>query len=150
MDIFAFVASISSAIIASGLVVNFFRRQRELVSIMIALRNECEYNAIYRGDIKDPFQIDWLNKALNLLEFHEQFPRAVSQGLKILELSKDANMGELGRRKMESGVKMEISCIQSLFKEFIVEIDKALSDLHDRSTLMRYIRWRITPIWLRK
>ena len=117
---------------------------------MIALKNECEYNAICRGDIKDPFQIDWLSKALNLLEFREQCPRAALQGLKILELCKDANMGELSRRKMASGVKMEISCIQTLFKEFIVEIDKALSDLQARSTLMGYIRWRITSIWLRK
>jgi len=143
------LTQIISTILGSGILVSFieaFRKQREFVATMLAFKNECVYNSRHRGNINNPFQIEWLGKILGLLEFHEQCSNIALISLKAFELSKEANIDQLTSRPVSPGVRMVPSCVQSEFNNIIREIDKIMPDLEVRTELIMYIFWHFTLV----
>ena len=134
----AILSELGAAILA-GLffkLIESIRKQRELIAILIALKNECDYNSRHRGDETSPFQNYWLKRALSILEFHEQCPEIAKKTLEISELINDANAGQLNRRKMfPSNIQERLIIVED-------EIDTILPSLKKRTDFFRYILWR--------
>jgi hypothetical protein len=132
------LSELAAAIFAGLLfkIIEDTRKQRELVAILIALKNECSYNTIYRGDEKCPFQKNWLHKALETLEFHEQCDDFTKEALETFELINDANLGQLARRGMVP------SDIQGRMYSISNGIDTILPSLKTRIGILGYLKWR--------
>src|SRR5579862_7383779 len=104
-----FLSEFSSALLAATLNGIYFKaldsldKQRELLAIMIALKNECKFNSMGRGNSQSPFQLHWLEKALHNLNFHKQCSNIAIKSLDVFELAKDANIDKIEHRKYPSG-----------------------------------------------
>lgn len=139
-----FFWSLISVVLSSGLIVKFIDnlgKQRELYAVMVAFQNECNYNTHARVSEESSFQIDWLGKALSLLEFHEQFPGLVQKSLEISELMKDANSGSLEKR--ENILKKQITHdhLVDLIQQVSEEINILIPILKKRATFKGYFSW---------
>jgi hypothetical protein len=111
-------------------------RQRKLVAIMtMALQNECSYNSEHGRNEKSHFQTYWLEEALGNLDFYNQCEDIAKKCLKLLELSKNANLAQLEHRKMRS------FHIQEKMVSVVSDINEILPKLKKRTHCLGYIFW---------
>lgn len=123
------------------LLIDNLNKQSELAALLIALENECKYNTIHRGFSKNPFQLYWLEKILANLSFHDQCKEIDKKGLNVLELAKEANLDQLGCRKMVT------SNIQDEMSDLFFKVKKILPEIKRRTTVSGYIYWKINQIY---
>jgi len=131
INILAMLFSGLLATLLTGIFFNILeniQKTKELISILIALKNECDYNSIHRGSVKSPFQILWLGKALSILEFYEQCEETFTKKcLDVFELAKDANSDNLNRRGMvPSNVQHEMISIASSIEKILPDLKKCV------------------------
>ena len=135
-----FGAVILSFIFGAGI---FFRfrdvldKQRNLVQILILLKNESEFNSIHRGDQQSPFQISCLEKALSNPYLFEQCDDLASKSLELFELAKDANSGNLWRRGFVP------SHVQDKMTIIATEISTILPIVKKRTNMRGYTWWQV-------
>lgn len=139
-----FWSEFNAALLASIFSGLFFKamdsldRQRKLCALLIALQNECKFNSIHRGNKQSPFQYHWLAEILQNLDFYEQCKDIAEVSLEAFELSKDANNGQLDRRKLAP------SSVQGMMRNIADGVNKELPQLNKRTKLRGYVWWRIT------
>lgn len=119
-------------------------KQGEFVATMKALKNECQYNKIYRGDNKNPFQLYWLEKALSHLNFYQQCNEIVQLALPLFELAKDCNIGQLEPRKDEAGQKIVPRDLQNQMIYIATKINEVIPELEKRTTWYGYLKFIYT------
>ncbi len=132
---FEFLSGTISALLTGYffLLLDGLKAQRELTSVLIALAKECEYNSIYRGNSRCPFQNIWMERALTMQSFYEQMGPTVEKCIDIFELAKDANADNIDQRGVRS------STIQETYKGISADIQGHLPHLRKRSsTLLNY------------
>ena len=130
-------SSIVSASLVGGLFFMFenINRQKLFVATLKSLKKECEFNRVHRGSDSSPFQTTFLEKALLLIELHDQCPEIADKASSLFELCKDANLGQLQRRKL---IPRDI---QDQMKEVAQLISASIKALEQRCSLWRHISW---------
>ncbi|MBY0353252.1 hypothetical protein K2W90_02700 [Candidatus Babeliales bacterium] len=145
-DALLIIVTFSTPII-SGLffkLIDNCNKQGEFVATMKALKNECQYNKIYRGDNKNPFQLYWLEKALSHLNFYQQCNEIVQLALPLFELAKDCNIGQLEPRKDEAGQKIVPRDLQNQMIYIATKINEVIPELEKRTTWYGYLKFIYT------
>lgn len=117
-------------------ILNGKNKQTEFVAILLALKNECRYNQIHRGNQQNPFRTYWLEKVLMNLELYSQCESLAQKCLDVFELAPEANNDQLSRHKM---VPRDI---QDRFLQIENEIDQIIDGLIKRTSTFGYIQWK--------
>ena len=103
-----------------------FKHFQNFIAILIALKNEFKFNVKQRGNEQSPFQFFWLEKILSTIEVHLYCEEITFELLEILEFCKDANLGNIEKRKHENGVPMVAGSVQEKIENILDKIKKKL------------------------
>jgi len=139
------INSLFSGLIAAILSGLFFtllqsiRKLKDLIAILIALENECNFNSRHRGDTRSQFQLYWFEKALMLPEFYEYAPEISLKCLGAFEYAKDANSGNLNSRTDEKNHRMVASDVQTMMIEISKSIKEIIPSLNKQADFWQYL-----------
>jgi len=106
---------------------------KKLIALLLALKNECRYNSIHRGNSQSKFQLYWFEQAFALLEFYEYCPALYEKCHEAFELAKDANCDQITSRKMVP------SDVQVRMRTIADEIETAIPQLRTKTRFLNFL-----------
>jgi hypothetical protein len=113
-------------------------KHKRIFTILTNLKAECLYNQKGRGNPQKPFQLACLEKVKDSTEVHEYYPELFTKIINTHQLALDANLENLGIRKM---VPRDV---QDMMTELAEDLEIILPEHSQRSpTLKGLFRERV-------